>query len=161
MIHSGRESTYAPGKDTGRYWDSGAANVHWVIATDAQVGDGTKQAIERVRAPGVFIEGNSFTEFVDPDFFVMVARPDDLRIKATARRALNRASAVYVSGETNSNAGDKQCLNEFLAKFRPAGDGSGWPIFTVSQLPQLVSRLQELNVPAAEPKQTHREAHAS
>ena len=42
---SGRELTYSPGKDTGRYWDAGAANVHWVIATDEQVEDGIKKAL--------------------------------------------------------------------------------------------------------------------
>ena len=39
-VLSGREATYAEGKDTGRFWDAGAANVHWVVATDAQVGPG-------------------------------------------------------------------------------------------------------------------------
>src|SRR2546426_1239854 len=75
VIRSGREWTYSPGKDTGRYWDAGAANVHWVIATDGQVADGIKKALGRVQAAGVFIEGNSFTEFIKPDFFVIVARP--------------------------------------------------------------------------------------
>lgn len=143
VIRSGRELTYSPGKDTGRYWESGAANVHWLIATDAQVGDGIKQALARVKGRGVFIEGNSFTEFVDPDFFVMVARPDDLRIKPTARRALNRVSAVYVAGETDSSsASDRQRVSEFLAKFNPGEAGCNWPIFTRSQLTQLVSLLQ-------------------
>jgi len=40
VIRSGREENYAPGKDTGRYWDAGATNVHWVIVTDAQVEQG-------------------------------------------------------------------------------------------------------------------------
>lgn len=150
VIRSGRELTYSPGKDTGRYWESGAANVHWLIATDAQVGDGIKQAIGRVKARGVFIEGNSFTEFVDPDFFVMVARPDDLRIKPTARRALSRVSAVYVSGETDSSGTrDRQRVSEFLSKFKPGEAGSSWPIFTRSQLTQLVGLLQGLNFQAA------------
>src|SRR5919112_2606530 len=53
LIRSGRRETYTPGKDTGRYWDAGAANVHWVIATDAQVEEGVRLALERVEAPGV------------------------------------------------------------------------------------------------------------
>src|SRR5438105_13472382 len=44
-VRSGRAETYAPGKDTGRYWDAGAANVHWLIATDAQVEVGIKAAL--------------------------------------------------------------------------------------------------------------------
>src|SRR6266545_5780031 len=53
VIHSGREQTYAPGKDTGRYWDAGAANVHWVVVTNEQVETGINHALERVSAPGV------------------------------------------------------------------------------------------------------------
>ena len=97
VIRSGRELTYAPGKDTGRYWDSGAANVHWLIAADSQVESGIKKALGRVKAPGVFIEGNSFTKFIKPDYFVMVLRRDDLKIKTTARDVLERTSAFYVS----------------------------------------------------------------
>ena len=40
VVRSGRESNYAAGKDTGRFWDSGAANVHWVIVSDDQVEQG-------------------------------------------------------------------------------------------------------------------------
>jgi hypothetical protein len=150
VIRSGRQLTYAPGKDTGRYWDSGAVNVHWLIATDAQVGDGIKQAIGRVKACGVFVEGNSFTEFVDPDFFVMVARPDDLRIKPTARRALSRVSAVYLSGETDSvGSGDRQRASEFLSKSKSGEADRNWPIFDRSQLTQLVGLLQGLSSQAA------------
>ena len=31
LVRSGRAETYEPGKDTGRYWDAGATNVHWLI----------------------------------------------------------------------------------------------------------------------------------
>src|SRR6195256_336713 len=51
VVRSGRDLTYAPRKDTGRYWDSGATNVHWLIATDAQVEAGIEMALDRVRAP--------------------------------------------------------------------------------------------------------------
>jgi hypothetical protein len=112
VIRSGRELTYSPGKDTGRYWDSGAANVQWVIATDTQVEAGIRKALSCVQAPGVFIEGNSFTKFIEPDYFVMVVRADDLKIKATAREVLNRVSAFYVSSDA---AGDgKELLYRFL-----------------------------------------------
>ena len=58
VIRSGRAETYAPGKDTGRFWDAGASNVHWVIVTDEQVARGIEIALERVDAPGVLIEGH-------------------------------------------------------------------------------------------------------
>src|SRR5215212_8731008 len=68
LIRSGRAATYAPGKDTGRYWDAGASNVHWLIATDGQVERGIRLALGRVRAGGVFIEGTSFLQYLGVDF---------------------------------------------------------------------------------------------
>src|SRR5262245_10935563 len=75
-VRSGREETYAPGKDTGLYWDAGASNVHWVIVTENQVEQGIRQALSRVKSAGVLIEGTSVLKFIDPDFAVMVARAD-------------------------------------------------------------------------------------
>jgi len=112
VVHSGREATYVAGKDTGRYWDAGAGNVHWVIATDEQVEAGVRQALSRVRADGVFVEGNSFTQFVKPDFFVMVANSKTLKIKHTARRALAQVEAVYVS--QGSAAIETESIRKFL-----------------------------------------------
>lgn len=99
VVRSGRELTYAPGKDTGLYWDAGATNVHWVIATDSQVEEGVKEAIRRVQTEVVFIEGNSFTQTVKPDFFIMVVHPGKTSIKRTARTALTFASSIYISRE--------------------------------------------------------------
>jgi molybdopterin-guanine dinucleotide biosynthesis protein len=98
VVRSGREATYEKGKDTGRYWDAGATNVHWLICTDDQIGDGIKHTLTRVNAEGVFVEGNSFANFVDVDFFVMVRRADETKIKKTARQVLSQADAIYVSG---------------------------------------------------------------
>jgi hypothetical protein len=143
VIRSGRELTYAPGKDTGRYWDSGAANVHWLIATDGQIEDGIKKALSRVQANGVFIEGNSFTKFIEPDYFVMVVRPDDMRIKSTARDALSRVSAFYVSGD--AGVSDKQSLNAFLATANAGSMASEPRVFARAELGQLVVSIRELN----------------
>lgn len=99
LVRSGRAETYEAGKDTGRYWDAGAANVHWLIATDAQLEKGIREALGRVKAPGVFVEGNSFAEFVHTDYFVMVRHAGSEKIKGSARRALSKASAIYVSDE--------------------------------------------------------------
>jgi hypothetical protein len=97
LVRSGREATYEYGKDTGRYWDAGAVNVHWVIATDAQLGKGIQQALERVESGCVFVEGNSFVEYVQPDCMLMVRGADDLRIKKSARRIIEKATAIDVT----------------------------------------------------------------
>jgi hypothetical protein len=75
--------------------------VHWLIATDDQVEPGIREALSRVAAEGVFVEGNSFAQFVDVDFFVMVRRSDDLKIKKSARQVLENADVVYDSSRNN------------------------------------------------------------
>src|SRR5215813_3322531 len=104
VVRSGRAETYAAGKDTGRYWDAGASNVHWVIVTDSQVEQGIRMALERVKSGRVLIEGTSLLKFIEADFVVMVARPDQTRptkIKPSARRALaeGQVDAIYLFGE--------------------------------------------------------------
>jgi hypothetical protein len=129
LLKSGRDETYEPGKDTGRYWDAGAQNVHWLITTEEQVGVGIKAALARVRAEGVFVEGNSFTRFVQPDYFVMVRRGDSEKIKTSAHQCLAKASAIFVSGADSLD---------------PAGRylGSSTPIFTRTDFNDLIIHLR-------------------
>ncbi len=104
LVRSGFQQTYASDKDTGRYWDAGATNVHWVIVTNEQVERGIELALERVRAPGVLIEGNSFLRFIDVDFAVLVTGSADTKIKSSARWAFQKASAVYLFDQTNQTS---------------------------------------------------------
>ena len=144
VVRSGRSATYAPGKDTGRFWDAGASNVHWVIVTDEQVERGVRRALERVRAPGVFIEGNSFLKFVEVDFAVMVARAGAWKIKPSARRALKSADALYLF-ESEAEA-HMDARRDPAAGRGAAGELSeDLPVFTRADLPQLVARLRELH----------------
>lgn len=97
LVRSGRKETYEEGKDTGRYWDAGAAEVHWVIATDAQLDKGIQLALQRVNSVGVFVEGNSFAEFVKTDCMLMVRRADDHRIKKSAKKIIEKTTPIGVS----------------------------------------------------------------
>jgi molybdopterin-guanine dinucleotide biosynthesis protein len=81
VIRSGHKANYQVGKDTGRFWDSGASNVHWVIVKDGQVEDGIREALARVEAGGVIVEGNSFLEYVRADLAVMCARAKGGKVK--------------------------------------------------------------------------------
>ena len=140
-IRSGRAETYAAGKDTGRYWDAGAANVHWLIVTDKQVERGIKLALERVRAKGVLVEGTSFVQFVKVDLMLMAARADGTdKIKPTARRALAKTDALYLFDE--DAAGDARA--RFAAS--PFGENltGSIPIYTREDLPRLVERVREV-----------------
>src|SRR5436853_3459475 len=97
VVRSGRESNYQIGKDTGHFWDAGAANVHWVIVKDGQVAQGISEALARVEADGVIIEGNSFLDYVEADLAIMCARSEGGTIKSSARRALARSDLLYLS----------------------------------------------------------------
>jgi molybdopterin-guanine dinucleotide biosynthesis protein len=131
LVRSGRTETYEKGKDTGRYWDAGASNVHWLICTDNQVETGIKEALARVKSPGVLVEGNSFAQFVQTDHFVMVRRADDDKMKTSARRNIGNVTAIYVS----DLAGEVENENAY----RPTAET---PLFTPSNLFSLVGYLK-------------------
>lgn len=142
LVRSGRAKTYAQGKDTGRYWDAGASNVHWVIATSEQVERGIKEALSRVKSPGVFIEGNSFLRFIDADYRLMVAPAGGCKIKPTARRVIEKSNALYISDD---GTGDD--LNRFHSWLIDSADKellSRLPIYTRSDMPQLISELRSI-----------------
>ena len=139
LIKSGKLETYEPGKDTGRYWDSGAANVHWVIATDDQLEDGIKEALARVTAEGVFIEGNSFSSYVETDFFVMVARADRPQIKRTARNVLDQVSAVYLSDRSGEA---RESFEQLAKKIKFEWSGNVPPVFSSNQVAHLAACLR-------------------
>jgi molybdopterin-guanine dinucleotide biosynthesis protein len=151
LIRSGRKETYAPGKDTGRYWDAGAANVHWVIVTDNQVEQGIKLALERVQSPGVLIEGNSFLGFVEVDFVVMVAPVQGAKIKPSARRALQKSSALYLF-ENGTDTPADTARERFASWLQSSADRdaiSTLPVYTHEDLPRLVRRIQTIHARAA------------
>ncbi len=97
LLRSGREANYEQGKDTARFWDAGAANVHWVIVGEDQVAEGIDRALSRVQSEGVIVEGNSFLDHIDADFAIMCARAGENKLKTSARRTLDRADALYLS----------------------------------------------------------------
>ncbi len=139
VVRSGRDETYAAGKDTGRYWEAGASDVHWVIATDNQVEQGISAALARVKSGRVLIEGTSLLKFIEADFVVMVARADQAgrtKIKPSARRALAEGlvDAIYFCGE-DEGAAPKDSLPQELA--------GAAPIYTCALRPQLMTRIRK------------------
>lgn len=104
-VRSGKAETYASGKDTGRYWDAGASNVHWVIATDEQVAAGMHAALRNVAAPNVVIEGTSVLRHLTPTFAVMAVNEHAV-MKSSARWALDqqKIDALYVASNAHPPA---------------------------------------------------------
>ena len=146
VIRSGRQQNYAVAKDTGRYWDAGAINVHWLIVTDEQVERGIKQAVERVSAPGVFIEGNSILEFIKADLVLMVARASGGKIKGSARQTLGRSSAIYLSNITEEGTDERE---KFALWRKQSGMDTligDLPIYTRADLPALIALVQKIEL---------------
>ncbi len=140
IVRSGKGETYASGKDTGRYWDAGASNVHWVIATENQIERGVIQALERVRSRGVLIEGNTFSEYVNLNLMIMVARRSGHTIKNSARRALARSTDVYVS---RLDCGEEFEIPSLSAPLKSIVESL--PIFTDHNFPRLVAKIYDLS----------------
>ena len=158
LIKSGKLETYESGKDTGRYWDSGAANVHWVIATDDQLEEGIKEALGRVTSEGVFVEGNSFSSYVETDLFVMVARADLPQIKRTARNVLDQVSAVYLSDRGGEA---RESFKQLTAKLKLRMSGNVPLVFSSNEVAQLAERVRRLKANFLSEKQTQTASVAS
>jgi molybdopterin-guanine dinucleotide biosynthesis protein len=143
LIKSGFLQTYADDKDTGRYWQAGAANVHWVIVTDDQVERGIELALARVEAPGVLIEGNSFLKFVDVDFSVLVVNIDEqARIKGSTRWAFEKASALYTSETTVDTS---PALFHLTSKYSSDSEKNEVPVYAASEFSKLLARVQHVH----------------
>ena len=97
-----------------------ASNVHWLICTDNQVEEGIKLALAKVKSPGVFVEGNSFTEFVNADHFVMCRPAGNSKIKSSAKRLIGKASAIYVSDTTDEPDDLQPLAVESIPLFTPS-----------------------------------------
>jgi molybdopterin-guanine dinucleotide biosynthesis protein len=150
VIRSGHQETYAPGKDTGRYWDAGAANVHWLIATDNQVDRGIKEALQRVTSKGVFIEGNSFSEYVAVDAMIMMVRESQTSVKRSAKRALLNATALFVWPDVYEDSPPSKIVttmlggnDDLLARVAKT------PCYTAESFSDLVFSLRQLERSAA------------
>jgi hypothetical protein len=140
VVLSGQSDTYAAGKDTGRYWDAGAANVHWVIGTDDQIERGIKMALERVTHEGVFVEGGSFLKYVEADYSIMVACPQVGDIKSSAVRVMPRMNALVI----NRSEPDQRIIENLRERLSRRGASLGGArIFFERDLPALAGEIRQ------------------
>ena len=145
VVRSGRAENYAVGKDTGRFWEAGATNVHWVIVDDHQVEQGVNEALSRVESRGVIIEGNSFLEYIDPDFAIMCARAEGGIIKSSARATISKCNALFLSSLINGHDDPRRQFAEWYAKMPVAIRFEHLPVFTAAEFSDLVRRIQQLS----------------
>ena len=142
LIRSGRAANYETGKDTGRFWDAGAANVHWVIVNEDQVEQGISEALSRVKSHGVIVEGNSFLEYVETDFAIMCARAGENKMKGSARRTLSKVDALYLSTVEEANrATALEQFEQWRANLTTELDTRSATIYTHKDLSELVESI--------------------
>lgn len=143
LIRSGRDANYEKGKDTGRFWDAGAANVHWVIVNEDQVEEGIKRALSSVQSEGVIVEGNSFLDYVEADFAIMCARAGENKLKNSARRTLDKANALYLStiDDVDRNTAIER-FERWQASLAIKLNIDIMPIFTRDDLPTLAEEIR-------------------
>jgi molybdopterin-guanine dinucleotide biosynthesis protein len=146
VVRSGRDANYESAKDTGKFWDAGAANVHWVIVKDDQVQAGIAEALGRVKSEGVIIEGNSFLQYLDAHFTIMCTRSEGGKIKSSARDALAKSNLLYLS-TVNGNQGTAR--EEFQrwsndVKVDLELDHLRW--VTAVDLPSVVDHIKQLKI---------------
>jgi hypothetical protein len=153
VVRSGREANYETRKDTGRFWDAGATNVHWVIVNDEQVEQGIQAAIARVCAPGVIIEGNSFLEYVQADLAIMCARSEGGKVKPSARDALRKSDVLYISSIHLAGVEAREEFDQWRSKLPIDLKLDLLPIVTAEDLEQLVQRIQNLQIANSRPSQ--------
>ncbi len=141
VVRSGRASNYETGKDTGRFWDAGAANVHWVIVKDDQVERGIQEALTRVKADGVVIEGNSFLEYVAADLVIMCARADGGKVKPSARAALLKSDVLYLSSLDQDAVSARTQFEEWRSRQTIDLPLERLPVFTREDISQLLPHI--------------------
>lgn len=108
-VRSGHAATYAAGKDTGRFWDAGASNVHWIIATNDQVEAGLQTALARVQTGHVLIEGTSVLRYLKPNFTILAGDPAHAKVKVSAQQAwqAHQIDALYLP-EVEMSSNERQ-----------------------------------------------------
>jgi len=141
VVRSGRQANYQVGKDTGRFWDAGASNVHWVIVKDDQVEKGINEALARVKSEGVIIEGNSFLDYVNPDLAMMCARSEGGKVKPSARRALAKSDLVYISSLEADGAEARAQFENWRNNLSIELQFNGLRVFTRENIPGLISLI--------------------
>ncbi|PYS29880.1 MAG: hypothetical protein DMF75_16640, partial [Acidobacteria bacterium] len=108
---------------------------------DGQVEQGINEALARVEADGVIVEGNSFLECVKADLAIMCARAEGGKIKSSARRALASSDFLYLSTLGVTAVPAKRQFELFCAALTIELDFGGLPIVTREDFPLLLSRI--------------------
>lgn len=131
--------TDVDGKDTGRYWRAGAADVRWVVGRRGQEADGLRRALAGLASrPGAIVEGNRVVTSARPDLAILVASPTQPEVKASATAILDRIDALYVP--TDDAAEEAREDPGALVGARPGA--RSWPVWGPGDLDRIAARFR-------------------
>ena len=90
----------AAGTDSARYLAAGAAQSFWVRTRQGQLAEAMPRLRKQIAAAqgDVIIESNSVLRFLRPDLMISVLDPATADFKESAKRYLDRADAVVITG---------------------------------------------------------------
>ena len=119
------ERERASGTDSSRYLAAGAVRSLWVRTRQGQLAE----AMPRIRkelagAENAIVESNSILRFLQPDLFVSVLDADTADFKESAKRYLDRADAVIVTGGELGQARWADVSLKLVAKARKFEGGA-------------------------------------
>lgn len=114
-----RDPPADPETDTGRMVRAGACPVFWVRTTGEDVAADFKEAVSRVEAPVVIVEGNSVLDHLEPDYAVFIMNPTFDDFKPSALRAIEKAHTVVVNGEKDLSGAEALELEREIKKRNP------------------------------------------
>ncbi|HET9581815.1 MAG TPA: hypothetical protein VFP76_03280 [Gemmatimonadota bacterium] len=138
-VFADRAVTDVAGKDTGRYWEAGAADVRWVVAARGQEHEGLSRALaDLAGSDGVLVEGNRILERMPrPRLALLVAHPAAREVKSSARRILDRIDAIFIP-----DVGLAGSLEDPSALVGASPGSRRWPVFGPSDLDRIADTLR-------------------
>ncbi len=93
------------GTDSSRYLAAGAARSFWVRTRQGQLAEAMPRLRrELAQAENAMVESNSILRFLQPDVFISVLDGETADFKESAKRYLDRADAVVLTGGSLEHA---------------------------------------------------------
>ncbi len=98
------------GRDTVLMKRAGAHPVYWVRATADTLAELVREVSDRIESPLAVMEGNSFLQYVKPDYSVFIMGPTFDDFKESAWSALAGADTILVNGAVGAPGEDALAL---------------------------------------------------
>jgi hypothetical protein len=125
--------------DTSRFLVAGAVRAWWVRTEQGRLADAMPKVQQLLEtAENVILESNSVLTFLQPDLYLTVLDPETADFKSSARKFLERASAVILHASGSEHKKGQSAWNQ-VAMDRVAGK----PTFRIDPPPYITPEIVE------------------